>query len=301
MSTKDPGRRTLARRLSWLVVAGLTAAALAGPATAPALALTGAVYTSNFDGSIINENVGYPTKQDVYLTGGPCNGGSHLAAGSYYYEITSPNGVLLSSDAIGLRKVTVASDFIQSSTGHVTNPVNCTPPVTGITVQLYPFDDTPNPGGEYKLTVAEAASVEACAGFDAASDTFEICTQADQKSDNFKVGEEEPSAPPSDPPSAPPSDPPSTPPSDPPSAPPSDPPSAPPSEIPSDPPSAPPSGGVEGATGTPAVTLPPTDGMGGTAGGLGEGWRLILLAIAGTLAATLLLTPKPTAASARRR
>jgi hypothetical protein len=285
MSTKAPQRRSLARRLSWLVVAGLTAAALAGPATAPALALTGAVYTSNIDGSIINENVGYATKQDVYLTGGPCNGGSHLAAGDYYYEITSPNGVLLSSDAIGLRKVTVADDFIQSSTGHVTHPVNCDPLVTGITVQLYPFADTPNPGGEYKLTVAEAESVEACEGFDAASTTFEICTGADQKSDNFKVGEEVPSEAPSEVPSEAPSEEPSEA----------------PSEEPSEEPSAPPSGGVEGATGTPAVTLPPTDGLDGTSGGFGESWRLVLLAIAGVLAATLLLTPSRAVARDRRR
>jgi hypothetical protein len=289
MSSTTTGRRSLARRLSWLVVAGLTAAALAGPATAPALALTGAVYTSNFDGSIINENVGYPSKQDVYLTGGPCNGGSHLAAGDYYYEITSPNGVLLSSDAIGLRKVTVANDFIQSSTGHVTHPVNCDPAVTGITVQLYPFDDTPNPGGEYKLTVAEAASVEACEDFDAASTTFEICTGADQKSDNFKVGEEIPSEAPSEEPSEAPSEEPSEAPSEEPSDP------------PSDPPSAPPSGGVEGATGTPAVTLPPTDGLDGTAGGFGESWRLVLLAVAGILAATLLLTPSRAVSRDRRR
>jgi hypothetical protein len=277
----------MARRLAWLVVAGLTAAALAGPATGPALALTGAVYTSNFDGSIINENVGYPSKQDVYLTGGPCNGGSHLAAGDYYYEVTSPNGVLLSSDAIGSRKITVADDFIQSTTGHVTHPVNCVPPVTGITVQLYPFDDTPNPGGEYKLTVATAESVEACEGFDSASTTFEICTGADQKSDNFKVGEAEATpTPPPDPPPPPP----------PPPAPP--PPPPPPPRRGGGPPPPPPpsiSGGVEGATGTPAVsagtTLPPTDGMGGSSGGLGESWRLVLLAIAGILAVTLLLTP----------
>ncbi len=185
-------RRRMARRLSWLVVLSLTAAALFAPAGAsPALALTGAVYTSNFDGSIINENVNYPTKQDVYLTGGPCNGGSHLADGDYYYEVKSPNGTLLSSDAIGDRKFTVADGFIQSTTGHLTHAVNCDPAVTGITVQLFPYDDTPNPGGEYKLTVATAESVEDCDDFDADSSTFEICGQADQKSDNFKVGEEE--------------------------------------------------------------------------------------------------------------
>ena len=55
----------------------------------------------------------------------------------------------------------------------------------------------------------------------------------------------------------------------------------------------PPEGEVGGATGTPGVTLPPTDtdlAQGGAAQA-GDGWRLILLAMAGLLAATLLLTP----------
>jgi hypothetical protein len=41
------------------------------------------------------------------------------------------------------------------------------------------------------------------------------------------------------------------------------------------------------------VTLPPTDTLGATAttAPAGDGWRLILVAMAGMLAATLLLTP----------
>jgi hypothetical protein len=52
-----------------------------------------------------------------------------------------------------------------------------------------------------------------------------------------------------------------------------------------------PSGGVAGATGTPAITLPPTDMPPSQAGPAGDGWRLILLALAGLVATTLLLTP----------
>ena len=162
MSTVPRHRTRLARRLGWFAVAALVAASFAPSA----LALTGAIYTSNFDGSIINENVNYDAKTDVYLTGGPCDGGSHLADGDYYFEVTSPNGVLLSSDAIGERFFTVEDGFIVSSSGHVTHDVSCTA-LPGLTVQLYPFDDTPNAGGEYKLTVATAESVEDCAGFDA--------------------------------------------------------------------------------------------------------------------------------------
>ncbi|TAK02022.1 MAG: hypothetical protein EPO36_03540 [Chloroflexota bacterium] len=181
-------RVSTVRRVGWLGVASLLALALLAPSAGVVSALSGAVYTSNIDGSIINANI-YDSKSAVYLTGGPCNGGSHLAAGDYYFEVSSPSGDLLSSDAISERKFTVgANGFITSTAGgHATNPVNCSPPVTGITVQLFPYDDTPNNGGEYKLTIATASSVEACAGFSASSDTFEICTGADQKSDNFKA------------------------------------------------------------------------------------------------------------------
>jgi hypothetical protein len=49
---------------------------------------------------------------------------------------------------------------------------------------------------------------------------------------------------------------------------------------------------VAGETGTPAVTLPPTDSLsGGIQEPTGESWRLVLLAMAGILAAALLLTP----------
>jgi hypothetical protein len=186
--TTGAGRVTTVRRVGWLAVASMLALALLAPSAGVVSALSGAVYTSNIDGSIINANL-YDSKSAVYLTGGPCNGGSHLEPGDYYFQVSSPSGVLLSSDAIGERKFTVgANGFIASTAGgHATNPVNCTPPVTGITVQLMPYDDTPNNGGEYKLTIATAASVEACAGFSASSDTFEICTGADQKSDNFKA------------------------------------------------------------------------------------------------------------------
>ncbi|HEX5148639.1 MAG TPA: hypothetical protein VFW02_06120 [Candidatus Limnocylindrales bacterium] len=186
--TSGAKRVSTVRRFGWLGVASMLALALLAPSAGLVSALSGAVYTSNIDGSIINANI-YSSKSAVYLTGGPCNGGSHLEPGDYYFEVSSPSGDLLSSDAIGQRKFTVgANGFITSTAGgHATNPVNCTPPVTGITVQLMPYDDTPNNGGEYKLTIATAASVEACAGFSAASDTFEICTAADQKSDNFKA------------------------------------------------------------------------------------------------------------------
>jgi hypothetical protein len=64
-----------------------------------------------------------------------------------------------------------------------------------------------------------------------------------------------------------------------------------------------PTGGVEGATGTPDpdTTLPPTDAMGGPSSPSGDGWRMILLALAGALGAALILTPSESRISIRRR
>jgi len=160
---------------------------VAAMAPQKALAINGAVFTSNFDGTGIDLNI-YDSKGDVYLTGGPCQGGSHLEDGTYYYQVTSPNGVLLSSDAIGERKITVSGGFITTASGHVTHDVACTSS-DGITVQLLPYDDTPNNGGEYKLTVGLASDVEACDAF--ANDDFNFvkdCKQIETKSDNYKVG-----------------------------------------------------------------------------------------------------------------
>jgi hypothetical protein len=56
-----------------------------------------------------------------------------------------------------------------------------------------------------------------------------------------------------------------------------------------------PTGEVDVATGTPQATaratLPATDTFDGSGGSGGDGWRLIILAMAGVLAAALLLTP----------
>lgn len=48
---------------------------------------------------------------------------------------------------------------------------------------------------------------------------------------------------------------------------------------------------IQEATGTPTVTLPPTDAIGGTATPSDGTWRLLLVAMAGLLATVLVLTP----------
>ena len=303
MSSVPRSRNRLARRLGWLAVASLVAASFAPTA----LAAPGAVYTSNIDGTIVNANVSYEAKTDVYLTGGPCNGDGQLDDGDYYYMVTSPDGELLSTDALGNRTFTVTDGFITSigTSTHSTHELGCAEDVTGITVQLFPFDDTPNNGNEYKLTIAEAASViEKCEPDLAA--VIKICTAASSKSDNFKVGEAEPTPEPTPAPTpeptpevtpAPTPEPtpeptPAPTPEVTPAPTPEVTPAPTPEPTPAPTPEPTPAGGVGGATATPAHTLPPTDTLGDTSSTTGgDSWRIILLVLAGTLATALLLTP----------
>lgn len=119
---------------------------------------SGAIFTTVADGSEVNYNI-YQAKEDVYLDGGPGPGAPQHAAGLddgvYVFQVTDPSGkTLLSTDPAGCRLFTVTGGVITS-----TAPSSC-PHVTGtdidhaaLTVQLMPYDDTPNPGGEYKVWV----------------------------------------------------------------------------------------------------------------------------------------------------
>ena len=139
-------------------VAGIASAVL--KASAP----SGAIFTTVANGSEVNYNI-YLAKEDVYLDGGPGPGAPQGAAGLddgvYVFQVTDPSGkVLLSTDAAGCRLFTVVAGIITSlysdpsyacPTPHVTGNDIDHPPA--ITVQLMPYDDTPNPGGEYKVWV----------------------------------------------------------------------------------------------------------------------------------------------------
>jgi hypothetical protein len=128
-------------------------------ATVPAGAHSpgGAIFTTVADGSEVNYNI-YAFKTDVYLDGGPGIGAPATAAGlddgTYVFQITDPSGKkLLSSDAARCRQFTVVGGLI---TGVVAQGDGCEHVTAfdddhaAITVQMYPFDDTPNNGGEYK-------------------------------------------------------------------------------------------------------------------------------------------------------
>jgi hypothetical protein len=168
---------------------------LAGTASA---AVNGAIFTTTFDGKKVNGNI-YDAKTDVYLNGGPQNDKDPglVPDGNYYFQVTDPSGaVLLSSDDVTCREVVVLGGRIVGvPAGSPANPpclagafhkIGTPDPANGQTpVQLFPFNDTPNPGGEYKawLTPVASYSPGSCV---TGRDAFGFCDSA-SKTDNFKV------------------------------------------------------------------------------------------------------------------
>lgn len=185
------GEKPVAKRIaSILVFLGILGVLVAG-ATALAASLSGAIFTTTPDGGIVNENVRYERKIDVYLDGGPGPNAPQTAAGlpdgNYFFQVTDPSGaVLLSENPAKCREIRAQDGVIVElvsigrtygngpkttqcsiqdppnppsgpgtagpSGRHDTNVDNDHWP-PAIVVQLMPFFDTPNPGGVYKAWV----------------------------------------------------------------------------------------------------------------------------------------------------
>lgn len=203
----------------FLLAVGVAVAALSLGDTlrASASAPSGAIFTTVENGSIVNANVQYTDKKDVYLDGGPPPNAPSTAAGldpgNYYFQVTDPSGkVLLSSDPVICREIHVnAAGVIDQyvSAGRTYNPgskacnkdgKNFGKHDTGvdidhaghgaITVQLMPYDNTPNPGGVYKAWVTPVGSfvgdptkVDNSCG----NGCFHGFVPASSKTDNYKV------------------------------------------------------------------------------------------------------------------
>ena len=187
-----------------LLLGSLSAASAAPGALAHAP--SGAIFTTVANGSEVNFNI-YPTKEDVYLDGGPGPGAPQTAAGlddgTYVFQVTDPSGKkLLSLDAAKCREFVVTGGVITSvvATGcqHLTG-VDVDHSAT--TVQLMPYADTPNPGGVYKAWVVRLDDFLAGCAALGVSDGLEAvdCGEAPgnhhgfiprhTKTDNFKVGQ----------------------------------------------------------------------------------------------------------------
>jgi hypothetical protein len=183
----------LGRRIRPLVALAPLAAVLAVVAVAgavpPTTPLSGAIFTTDDTGVPVNLNI-YDSKRDVYLNGGPGinapDDAAGLPAGTYSFQVTDPSGkTLLSSDDEDCRQFTVdASGRIQSvaPSGGCAHVTGTDGEDLGITVQLFPFDDTPNNGGVYKVWVSPTELLDCDA-----PGNKQCFVPRYSKTDNFKV------------------------------------------------------------------------------------------------------------------
>ena len=193
-------------RKNSLVSALVAVLSLCLASVAIAHAPSGAIFTTVEDGSEVNFNQ-YPSKEAVYLDGGPGPGAPIDAAGlddgRYVFQVTDPSGkTLLSTDPARCRQFDVVNGVISAV---VVQPDNCQHK-TGVdvdhnatTVQLFPYNDTPNRGGVYKVWVVRVEDFQAgCAelGFADGLSRVDCGTKpgnmhgfipSHSKTDNFKV------------------------------------------------------------------------------------------------------------------
>ena len=132
--------------------------------------LSGAIFTTVVNGSQVNYNI-YPSKDAVYLDGGPPPGAPQTAAGlpdgTYVFQVTDPSGkTLLSQDLANCRQFTVANGIITGvvNVGGCQHQTGADIDHNAVTVQLMPYADTPNNGGEYKAWATPVANyLQGCA------------------------------------------------------------------------------------------------------------------------------------------
>jgi len=133
------------------------------PCTA-ALAYSGAIFTTDVSCGSTNLNL-YNDKDEVYLNGGPAHpGAAGLPDGSYFVEVTEPDGTLLGRSATAVVHVT---DGLFDQCYHLLEI--CLTTSSSYTVAGY--DTSSNPGGEYKVLVSPDINF----------------TGGTTKEDNFKV------------------------------------------------------------------------------------------------------------------
>lgn len=179
-----------------LVVFGVMSSKYSTSPVSAAPPLSGAIFTTDITGARVNQNL-YSAKcgpSGVYLDGGPGPNAPQTAAGlpdgTYYFQVTDPSGkTLLSTDPVADRQVTVSGGLFTSAFNHPIFPDSGGS--GGFTVELCPFNDTPNNGGVYKVWVTPTgdfvgnpSNVDNPCG----NGCFHGFIPAASKVDNFKVG-----------------------------------------------------------------------------------------------------------------
>jgi hypothetical protein len=105
-------------------------------------AMSGAIFTTDSTCNGTNINI-FSDKGEVYLDGGPTHpGAAGLPDGSYYIKVTEPDGTLLGSST---------TDIVQVSGGEFVTCYQLSAILVKASDGTAGYDDTSNPGGEYKV------------------------------------------------------------------------------------------------------------------------------------------------------
>jgi hypothetical protein len=158
-------------------------------AAPPDTSISGAIFTTDYTGESVNLNL-YAAKEDVYLNGGPGINAPADAAGlpdgTYSFQVTDPSGKTpLSTDLVACRQFTVLGGVIQdvvAQTNGCEHATGADGEDGGATVQLFPYADTPNNGGVYKVWVSPTSLLDCTAP----GNKFCFVPRY-SKTDNFKV------------------------------------------------------------------------------------------------------------------
>jgi hypothetical protein len=169
------------KKVKFSLAAVTAVLAVAALFVAPALSdppLSGAIFTTNASCGGVDLNI-YGNKTDVYIDGGPAYpGAASLPDGSYYVQVTDPDGTVLGT-SVGTGDET---PFVVSGNGTIIDCDQLWAILIKASDGTQGYDDTGNPGGEYKVWVSTGASF----------------TNNSTKTDNFKVknaGDCEPNCP----------------------------------------------------------------------------------------------------------
>ncbi len=165
-------RRRSHLRLAFIVTSTVLVGAIL-MSVAVTAQLTGAIFTTDVNCNGTDLNI-YATKDDVYLDGGPHHtGAAGLPEGEYYVQVTEPDGTLLGT-SLGTNDetpvvVNAAGEFVVCY--NLMDIVRTASNPGPFPVAPDGFENTSNPGGEYKVWVS----------------TVNDFANSESKTDNFKV------------------------------------------------------------------------------------------------------------------
>ena len=113
--------------------------------------LAGAVSVSLWDGSAPDGGL-FVNRCDVYLTTGRTEVSRPLPDGDYVFQVTDVSGrALLSTDELRLRQVRIADGVLRGVSGEGRHGMGGDGLGGTTTVQLCPFDESPDASGTYQL------------------------------------------------------------------------------------------------------------------------------------------------------